>query len=57
MLRYGSETNFARVTSENILRDTIPSSHFQVLDHANHWAHASANFCQHFKQPDTNNDA
>jgi hypothetical protein len=43
MLRYGSETNFARVTSENILRDTIPSSHFQVLDHANHWAHASAN--------------
>jgi hypothetical protein len=57
MLRYGSETNFARVTSENILRDTIPSSHFQVLDHANHWAHASANFCQHFKQPDTTDDA
>jgi hypothetical protein len=35
----------------------VARRNFQVLDHANYWAHASANFCQHFKQPDTNNDA
>ena len=49
-LRYISETNFARVTDENLLTDVIPA--VRVLPFVKHcisWGHANANLCQKYK--------
>lgn len=49
-LRYISETNFARVTDENLLTDVIP---FNVLPYVNDciaWGHGKANPCQPYKK-------
>ncbi len=47
-LRYSSETNFSRITEENILMDVIGYNSFIHATYALHWAHASANLCKEF---------
>ena len=48
-LRYISETNFARVTDENLLTDVIPARVLTYVKHCISWGHANANFCQKYK--------
>ena len=48
-LRYISETNFARVTDENLLTDVIPARVLPFVKHCISWGHANANLCQKYK--------
>ena len=48
-LRYISETNFARVTDENLLTDVIPFNVLQYVNHCIAWGHGKANLCQPYK--------
>ena len=50
-LRYGSETNFSRVTDDAMLRDVIPRSMFKHVNHALHIAHGMANLRMPFYVP------
>ena len=50
-LRYGSETNFSRVTNDAMLRDVIPRSMFKHVNHALHIAHGMANLRMPFYAP------
>ena len=49
-LRYKSETNFARVTDENLLTDVIPFSALPFVNDCISWGHAHANLCQPYKK-------
>lgn len=51
-LRYISETNFARVTDENLLTDVIPASVLPYIKDCISWGHASANLCKKYKDRD-----
>lgn len=48
-LRYISETNFARVTDENLLTDVIPTRVLPFVKDCISWGHANANLCQKYK--------
>ena len=48
-LRYISETNFARVTDENLLTDVIPAHFLPYIKDCISWGHASANLCKKYK--------
>ena len=51
-LRYISETNFARVTDENLLTDVIPARVLPYVKDCISWGHASANLCKKYKDRD-----
>ena len=51
-LRYISETNFARVTDENLLTDVIPARVLPFVKVCISWGHASANLCKKYKDRD-----
>ena len=51
-LRYISETNFARVTDENLLTDVIPVRVLPFVKDCISWGHARANLCQKYKDRD-----
>lgn len=48
-LRYISETNFARVTDENLLTDVIPARVLPFVKDCISWGHANANLCKKYK--------
>ena len=48
-LRYISETNYARVTDENLLTDVIPARVLSYVKDCISWGHASANLCKKYK--------
>jgi len=51
-LRYGSETNFARVVRHSSLQDVVPFEYFSILQHIVDCAYGDANFCQPFYDPE-----
>ena len=48
-LRYISETNFARVTDENLLTDVIHARVLSYVKDCISWGHANANLCKKYK--------
>ena len=50
-VRYGSETNFSRVTDTTYLADVVPRSKFKHMPHTMAWAHGRANLYRPFYNP------